>query len=468
MEGRIYQIILALALLWPANLYTQEYYKVEKLPFSERHFDDFAPVPFRDGIVYVSNRRKSVFNTYVDADLGTMVNNLWYAEKGKGGDWRKPKILHRHLATLYHEGPATFNARGTQIFFTRQQEGERLQDKKLGIFMADRGSRGWLNIRPLPFNSSEYDIAWPTLSADGRRLYFSSNKPGGFGGYDIYVSELQGNRWGPAQNLGEAINTAFDEVYPNVHPNGNLYFSTRGHTSKGTMDLFFAEKYEDTWFVPRRLDSPFNSEFDDFSIVADMNFQSGYFTSNRDGSLNLYSFTSLIPYFEGCNQIYENNFCYVFWEETGNIDTTTYKVEWELGDGTTLKGLEVEHCYEKTGGYEISLNVYDIETGAFHERRTHFLHFVDYIEQVVITSVDTVYVNELIHFDGLETYLPEIEVDEYYWDFGDSSKGMGINTSHSFERAGFYKVILGVTSKPVRGQEVTQYCSYKIIRVLER
>lgn len=461
-------ITFILLALLPAVVFSQDLYKVEKLPFNTRAFDELSPVPFQNGLVFVSNRRVSVLNTNTDAEMGTPVNNIWYAEQRDDGKWIAPRLLSDDLSSVVHEGPATFNPRGTIVFFTRRLEGRRKDNMSLGIFIADRSGSRWIRVRPFPHNSADYNIAHPTLSVDGTRLFFASDMPGGYGGMDIYMSVLENNQWSKPLNLGPSINTSADEAFPVIHATGRLFFSSKGHGTMGGFDIFYSDLLNNTWLNPVRLDDPFNSSYDDFSYMADAEFQTGYFTSNRERSDDIYRFRNLVPQFTTCSEIEEDNFCFVFYEETGHIDTLAFKVEWDLGDGTILKGVEVEHCFANPGEFEINLNVIDAITGKFLYKEASYLLEVQRIEQVVITSPDSCFVGEEISLSATETNLPGIEIEGYYWDFGDGNKTMGNSQVHKFDRPGLYRVTLGITSKPDARDNVVQKCSYKIIKVVER
>lgn len=461
-------ILSFLMALLPAGVFSQEFYKIEKLPFNTRAFDELSPVPFGKGLVFTSNRRVSVFSTVEDMETGTPVNNLWFAERTEDGKWKTPRLLSGDLESEFHDGPATFNSRGNLIYFTRRLEGRRKENKTLGIFIAEKSGSRWIRVREFPHNSEDYNIAHPSLSADGTQLYFASDKPGGYGGMDIYVSVLENGQWSIPANLGPSINTSSDDAFPYIHFTGRLFFSSKGHGSSGGFDIYYTDRFNETWLNPVRLEEPFNSPFDDFGYVADAEFQIGYFASNRERTDNIYRFRNLVPQFKTCNEIEENNYCFVFWEETGHIDPNAFRVEWDLGDGTILKGFEVEHCYEGVGEYDISLNVIDAITGQFQYREASYLLSLKDIEQVVITSPDSCFVNEEIKLDGNLTNLPGIKIEEYYWDFGDGNKAQGISQTHFFDRPGLYRVSLGVTALPDVNDVIEQRCSYKIIKVLER
>jgi Tol biopolymer transport system component len=143
----------------------------------------------------------------------------------------------------------------------------------LGIFIADRSGSRWIRVRPFPHNSPDYNIAHPTLSVDGTRLFFASDMPGGYGGMDIYMSVLENNQWSKPVNLGPSINTSADEAFPVIHATGRLFFSSKGHGTKGGFDIFYSDLLNNTWLNPVRLDDPFNSSYDDFPIWPMQNFR---------------------------------------------------------------------------------------------------------------------------------------------------------------------------------------------------
>lgn len=466
-KGRLF-ILMVLLMVVTERLLSQDFYKIEKLSFNTGAFDELSPVPYLNGLVFTSNRRVNLFKTHSDSKTGTLMNNIWFVERNEKGKWKSPRLFSSSLASFAHEGPAVFNSRGNIVYFTRRLDGSRKEEMTLGIFIAQNDRNQWGNVKAFPYNSPKYNNAHPSLSVDGTQLFFVSDMPGGTGGMDIYVSVLENGQWSSPKNLGPSINTRLDEAFPTIHASGRLYFSSKGHGSKGGFDLFFSERINDSWLMPARLEAPFNSPLDDFSYIADTDFQTGYFTSNRERTDNIYSFKSLIPQFTACSEIEKDNYCFVLWEETGHIDPLSFKVEWELGDGTILKGVEVEHCYKTTGDYDISLNVVDALTGKFQYREASYLLSVKNVEQVVITSVDNCFVNEDVRFDGFKTNLPGISIQDYFWDFGDGTKAIGNSQTHRFGKPGLYKVSLGIASRPDASGAVVQKCSYKIVNVVVR
>ena len=466
MRRSIFILSVALLSVSTGSSQTGDFYEISRLPFSSGQYDELAPAYFGQGLVFTSNRRMDVLISRL-TDKGENLFNIFYAEKRETGRWRTPELLDKTLKSNYHDGPVSFSADGSRIFFTRNMPGRDNEASKLGIYMADYSDGKWINITPFPHNNENYNLTHPSISADGKTLYFASDMPGGYGGMDIYASVMQGRSWSAPSNLGETINSPRDEVFPYIHPGGRLYFSSNSGTGNA-LDIFFSTKRDNTWQIPVKLPEPFNSDADDFGFIADPELGSGFFTSNRVGSDDIYSFISTFPVFSECNAILEPELCYIFFEErAGVIDTTTLYFEWDMGDGSRYRGLEADHCFEDIGTYTVRLDVVDIITGELQSNVAYYNFTIPRIEQPYITAPDTVYVDQQVMLDASETYLLNFDIDEYYWDLGDGTKTVGEVIYHSFSVPGTYEVSLGILPDPdsIYGQQ--RYCSYKHIVVLE-
>lgn len=195
----------------------------------------------------------------------------------------------KSLNTRYHEGPATFTKDGSRIIFTRNNynagQARRSTDgvNKLKLYTATQVNGAWSEAVELPFNSDEFSTGHPSLSADDQRLYFASDRPGGFGGSDIYVSLWKNGAWSEPVNLGGEINSKGNELFPFVDERGTLYLSSDGHEGLGKLDLFSAQLSPDGTKARKfwNLGEPINSAADDFGITTNGERNSGYFSSNR-------------------------------------------------------------------------------------------------------------------------------------------------------------------------------------------
>jgi outer membrane protein OmpA-like peptidoglycan-associated protein len=169
----------------------------------------------------------------------------------------------------------------------------------LGIYKATREDGEFGNVEEFLFNNSEVSIGHPSLSADGQRLFFVSDMPGGNGGSDIYFCRKVDGRWGEPENLGPTINTSQNEVFPFIAADGTLYFSSNGHPGLGGLDILAAKPKGASGFGnPMNVGAPVNGPKDDFSFVIDPVGKRGFFSSNRpggEGDDDMYAFVMHRP-----------------------------------------------------------------------------------------------------------------------------------------------------------------------------
>jgi len=270
---------------------------------------DFSPAFYKNGLVFVSTRGLSRATQNEDAWLNSKFMDLFYAE-AQGVERTRlgaPKALPNVINSKFHEGPLTFDKSGNTMYFTRNNytKGKRGFSKKkitkLKIYGADWDGEEWGNVWELPFNGADYNHCHPTLSADGRYMYLSSDRAGGYGGHDLYISTFQNGEWSTPVNLGATVNTAGNELFPFIHEDGTLYFTSNGHAGIGGLDVFMArpdaalteDSNEISWSTPVNLGEPLNSLKDDFGLIVDITGRSGYISSSRAGGLggdDIYSF----------------------------------------------------------------------------------------------------------------------------------------------------------------------------------
>ena len=264
-------------------------YTIQKAPFSS-DADDFSPAYFQNMIVFSSDRTKfSVVRSTYNWTKSSYLD-LYIANPGD----KEANPFSNKLNSIYHEGPVTFSKNQDTIIFTRSNYfNSRLHKSKEGInklslFEAiwDAKSKSWINIHSLPLNNDQYSNEHPALSTDGTKLYFASDKPGGMGGMDLYVShhitDSQGTgSWSLPINLGPGINTAGNDMFPFVDHQGNLWYASNGIPGLGGLDVFFAGKLGDGFSKPINPGYPFNTRFDDFGFITLNAGESGYLSSDR-------------------------------------------------------------------------------------------------------------------------------------------------------------------------------------------
>lgn len=262
---------------------------------------DFSPAYYEDGVIFVTTRGAQ--NSEED-DKDIWIDDnfmaLFYATVNENGDLDNAKELSFDLTTRYHEGPVVLSKDGNKIFFTRNDFVNKKRRNasdgtmRLQIYSAFKQGDTWSPPVELPFNTVEYEEAHPALSPDGRKLYFSSDRPGGFGGMDLYVSNFVNGNWGKPENLGETINTAGNEVFPWIHGDGTMYYASNGWGGLGGLDIFSTNpKADGTWTKIENVGTPFNSKMDDFALIMNVLKTEGYLTSARrsgNGQDDIYSF----------------------------------------------------------------------------------------------------------------------------------------------------------------------------------
>lgn len=256
----------------------------------------YGPSKYGNGII-VSGETEIVSAKSANPWTGYSFLDMFYIEKDSDGNWEIPKNFSEELNGPFHDGTATFNEEQDMIIYTRsamRNEKKRLlnerNENQFFLYMSKKEDGKWSAPEKLPFNDVAYSTGHPSLSADGSTLYFSSDMAGGYGGSDLYKSTYSGDSWSQPVNLGAAVNTPGNEVFPYSDKNGKLYFSSEGHRNLGGLDVFVAEKVAGIWSSPVNLAYPLNSSRDDFGILVYDNDTTGLVSSNRSGVDMVYEF----------------------------------------------------------------------------------------------------------------------------------------------------------------------------------
>ncbi|MGV8946985.1 MAG: OmpA family protein [Lutibacter sp.] len=258
------------------------------------------------GVTYSSNN-SVIFASSKKDDGGRRTNNrqlsleLYHGLMAENGDIIQTNKFSKEINNKFFESDISFTPDFKTIYFTWNNFYSVLKSKDsakwktLYIFKASIDENFELsNVSPMPFNSKEYSVRSPQVSKDGKKLYFISNMPGGFGETDIYVVDIyNGGNYSAPKNLGPNVNTKKAELFPYTDQNNTLYFSSNGHKGKGGLDIFKSEFVGGVFHPAKNIEIPINSKFDDFAFVIDLDSNSGYFTSNRDGGkgdVDIYAF----------------------------------------------------------------------------------------------------------------------------------------------------------------------------------
>lgn len=272
----------------PQNAVDQSYFgkvKISNLEGLNTKDLEMSPVPFQDGLVYTTTRRTEHLDPKGDPSQKNYTD-LYYSEITENGTYGTPVPLAGSVNDRLHDGMACFTNDGKKMYFTRNSKSGRIDDRvvDLKICSAEWVDGKWTNVKDLSFNHKKYSNCHPTLSSDNKKMYFASNRPGGFGGMDIYVSEFRDGKWQDPTNLGAGTNTSGNEIFPFYGEGGNLFFSSDGHGGQGGLDIFLTLGPEGgDWGGVENLGVPFSSPSDDFGFYTNKLGTFGYFSSSRAG-----------------------------------------------------------------------------------------------------------------------------------------------------------------------------------------
>ncbi len=259
---------------------------------------EFSPAFYQNGIVFASSRYN---NGERDEKIDETYFELFYAELDEQGRPLEPREFSLRVNSHLHEGPVTFSRDWKTMYFTRNNldKGQRKANAAgktvLKIYESRKSTNDWKEVTELPFSNDDYNVAHPSLSADGKRLFFASDMPGGKGGMDLYVvRRLADGQWSEPENLGEKVNTKGNEVFPFIHSSGNLFFTSDGYQGLGGLDIFMIDLNDKKGKV-YNLGEPFNSPADDLGLILSPDGKRGFISSAREGGKgkdDIYLFTA--------------------------------------------------------------------------------------------------------------------------------------------------------------------------------
>ncbi len=276
-------------------------FTIFNLDVNTKH-QDFGTSYYKDKIAYASSREKKA----------RVIKRRWNWNRlpfldiyvGKPDSSMQLRSVMRFRGDInkrLHEGPVAFNKKGDFMVFTRNNYDGKSSDGvvKLQMFSCKYEKGKWSKPKPFNYNDNEYSVGHASLTAGGDTMYFASDMPGGLGGSDIYVSyrNSDGN-WTKPENLGNKINTEGNEMFPFIHEDGTLYFSSNGLLGLGGLDVLAARRVDGVFQEPKNLGVPVNSSYDDFAFTLNSKQNSGYFSSNRPGgkgSDDIYAFVLSRP-----------------------------------------------------------------------------------------------------------------------------------------------------------------------------
>lgn len=275
-------------------------YEVRRMEKFNSRRSEFSPMLYGDNYdqLYFSSTRTPKGTTKdkeetTSAITGQRNNDFFLVKQDENGTWLAPTELEDEVNTEFDEGTPSFSSDGNTMYYTycsQDPEGPRTSE----IYVSTRSSAKWgKGTRAAIVKDSVTALGHPSISPDGKYLYYVSDAVGGYGGKDIFRSRVTGSDFGPMENLGPDINTPGDEMFPYVRDSVTLYFASDGHPGMGGLDIFKATQDSTGKWHVENMKAPVNSSADDFGITFAGKKEKGFFSSNRNdarGYDHLYSF----------------------------------------------------------------------------------------------------------------------------------------------------------------------------------
>ena len=260
---------------------------IENLKALNTKYLDYSAIMHDGGVLFTSTRGVQKIRKVTDNWTKSNFSDVFFAKMNNEGNYETVSPIAGAVNKKYHDGVTTISKSGTLMFFSRNNSKRKKGEVNLKIYSSVFVGGSWDDATELEINGDDFTTCHPSLSKDGKWLYFASDRPGGFGGMDIYVCENKNGKWKNLQNLGPTVNSSGNDLFPFINGDGVLFYSSNGHKGKGGLDVFYAEKSsmfdEGTWDTRKNLGEPFNTKKDDFGFYANEGMTKGFLTSNRFG-----------------------------------------------------------------------------------------------------------------------------------------------------------------------------------------
>ncbi len=429
--------------------------------------NEYAPV-FQNGkLLFTSDNRDRLGLYFSSMDSVNELTSIYVASQVNDTTFSEPKLIDNRLNRCYNSGPAWMNKAGDQLFFSSNENSSFLlftakQKSTLQIYQSQANKGKWSKRSKLAFCDKKDNYTHPYLTSGADTLYFASDRPGGFGGFDLYYAVLQNNNWSEPVNLGRAVNSAKNDLFPALYGT-TLTFSSDRELGAGKLDLYqFAANQL------LRMGLPFNTEKDDFGLVM-VDAKKGYFSSNRDGSDDIYFYRELFPDFKKCEPYVKDPFCFTFFEEEADELDEELALEyvWSFGDGSTAKGKEARHCFADYGEYLIELNIVDRTTSQVFFNQTTYPFAIERTKRLHVEGQDTIPPFSSALYNAEYSSVEGYEIQRVFWhlDQGNIRVSDTNKITLIFEKEGTHQLTMGVIALANDGSGEKQWCVTKEITV---
>lgn len=364
-------------------------YKIVNLESINTLYSEFSPYynAKTNQLLFSSNRRNTFSSSNMFMWDHSYFLDIYTSSKKDSTHFSNTNTFKGHVKTNYHDGPILFSKDGRKVYVTRtnlkseRNNGDLTSIKRFDIivFSVDESGK-WDNGVKFPYCSNKYSVGNPALSADGNRIYFSSDMPGGYGESDLWYCDFKNGLWQKPVNLGPNINTEGRETFPYIFENDILFFSSDGRPGLGGLDIYYCSPTLDTHFEPQALSYPINTCADDFGFFLNNNYKTGYFSSNRTGGIG----KDDIYYFSATKKIIEMKLQQkgVVYDNTTKLPIQNAKIYLMNTKGEVIDTATTS----ENGEYQISVpyNLTDFKIKAT-EQIKHYDNIV-YIGEIILES----------------------------------------------------------------------------------
>ncbi len=407
--------------------------------------NEFAPMLFNSKLYFISDRESDFSVKYTDKRTDDYFYRLYESNYSDSLSFTKPKNVSGRLETKYNVGPVCVTEEGIYATLNNKKWISNNKQMPLQIQFLEWDSNNKKGVpQTISFGLDDsISCAQPCVVGD-TLMFFTSNYKLGFGKTDLFYSLKKNNKWQAPVNCGSKVNSEYSESYPYfVYP--KLYFSSNRPNGFGGTDVYTID-YMNTEAEPRLMPYPINSKFDDFGFVIDNNLSAGFLSSNRKGTDDIFRFKYNIPEFDKCKEMKNNIYCYTFFEASSLSakDTIGMTYEWSFGDGTKKRGIEARHCFDGEGKYLIELNVIDKSSGEIFYNEVNYDFDLKNEKQLFIHSADTVKAGYEMVFDSRFINVDSLTIAKRYWNFGDGVFAFTERPKHKYDIPGTYIVKMGI------------------------
>jgi outer membrane protein OmpA-like peptidoglycan-associated protein len=432
------------------------------------NYPDYIPVVYdNDSILLFTSRRASNKGHEIDDQDGKFYEDM-YISKKENGEWSSPipfkqdPMVSRLKNTSDHES-LVFLSYDEKGLITYKKDNLWYSKFINGAFEPSERMPNTINIGPVNRHAS--------MTADGSTIYFSSDKAGGLGGYDIYRAyRNKDGSWGEAENLGPAVNTKANDDSPVITADGSiLYFASQGHLGYGGYDVFRLE-FGGDYNTVVNMGTPINSAGDDIYFKLNKKLDLGYFASNRDGGTgetDIYRVKIIKRYFSNCVAVAPKEYPYTLdAKDLVDVSVNNAKYIWQMGDATEMTGRKVTHNYPRPGTYWAVLSVVDSVTGKNLVKEQEVEVAIKNVTHIEFFAPDTSVTNEEVAFNGSMSMVKGASQRKYKWDFGDGQRADSMFATHTYNTGGYYEVKMEVEARDDSSSKSYVYCVSKNILIL--